>query len=84
MRLLVACLDYCARLRTIEPLSGIGPENPRAKYRCAADEAEAIGGFGYTTSVMTINASEALVHLDSLRERLKEASGRLGWLRSYL
>ena len=40
--------------------------------------------FGYTTSVMSINASEALVHLDSLRERLKEASGRLGWLRSYL
>jgi hypothetical protein len=40
--------------------------------------------FGYTTSVMSINASEALVHLDELRERLKEASGRLGWLRSYL
>ncbi len=46
--------------------------------------AEAPRGFGYTTPVMTTNASEALVHLDSLRERLKEASGRLGWLRSYL
>jgi hypothetical protein len=33
---------------------------------------------------MTITASEALVQLDSLRERLKDASGRLGWLRSYL
>jgi len=57
---------------------------PRAKYRFAGHEAEAIRGFGYTTSTMTTNASEALVHLDSLRERLKEASGRLGWLRSYL
>lgn len=35
-------------------------------------------------SVMSPAASEALVQLDSLRERLKEASGRLGWLRSYL
>lgn len=34
--------------------------------------------------VMSTTASEALVQLDSLRERLKEASGRLGWLRSYL
>ncbi len=33
---------------------------------------------------MTLTASEALVHLDSLRQRLKDASGRLGWLRSYL
>jgi hypothetical protein len=33
---------------------------------------------------MTITAPEALVQLDSLRERLKDASGRLGWLRSYL
>ena len=33
---------------------------------------------------MSPTASEALVHLDELRERLKEASGRLGWLRSYL
>ncbi|NLT92361.1 MAG: peptide chain release factor 2 [Actinobacteria bacterium] len=33
---------------------------------------------------MSPTASEALVHLDALRERLKEASGRLGWLRSYL
>ncbi len=33
---------------------------------------------------MTISASEALVHLDSLRERLKDASERLSWLRSYL
>ncbi|MEI6450035.1 MAG: peptide chain release factor 2 [Actinomycetes bacterium] len=33
---------------------------------------------------MSPAASEALVQLDSLRERLKEASGRLGWLRSYL
>ena len=46
--------------------------------------AEAHRGFRYTTSVMSTTASEALVHLDSLRERLKEASGRLGWLRSYL
>jgi hypothetical protein len=33
---------------------------------------------------MMTNASEALVQLDELRERLKEAQGRLGWLRSYL
>jgi len=33
---------------------------------------------------MSPTASEALVHLDALRERLKEASGRLGWLRGYL
>jgi len=33
---------------------------------------------------MSPAASEALVQLDSLRERLKEAFGRLGWLRSYL
>ncbi|MCX6371474.1 MAG: peptide chain release factor 2 [Actinobacteria bacterium] len=33
---------------------------------------------------MSPASSEALVQLDSLRERLKEASGRLGWLRSYL
>jgi len=46
--------------------------------------AEAIRVFGYTTSVMSPTASEALVHLDELRERLKEAQGRLGWLRSYL
>jgi hypothetical protein len=56
----------------------------RAQYRPGRREAEARPLFGYTTSVMTINASEALVHLDELRERLKEASGRLGWLRSYL
>ena len=53
-------------------------------YRSCGREAEAPDGFGYTTPVMTTNASEALVHLDELRERLKEASGRLGWLRSYL
>ena len=56
----------------------------RAQYRPGRREAEAWRLFGYTTSVMTTNASEALVHLDELRERLKEASGRLGWLRSYL
>jgi hypothetical protein len=56
----------------------------RAEYRPGRSGAEARRRFGYTTSVMTTNASEALVHLDELRERLKEASGRLGWLRSYL
>jgi hypothetical protein len=56
----------------------------RAEYRSGRLEAEAQRRFGYTTPVMTTNASEALVHLDELRERLKEASGRLGWLRSYL
>ena len=56
----------------------------RTEYRLRRPEAEARRRFGYTTSVMTTNASEALVHLDELRERLKEASGRLGWLRSYL
>ena len=72
-------LDSCARVRPAQALfahdARIGP---------AGTTAEAPGGFGYTTSVMTTNASEALVHLDELRERLKEASGRLGWLRSYL
>jgi hypothetical protein len=33
---------------------------------------------------MSTTAPEALVQLDALRERLKEARGRLGWLRSYL
>ncbi len=33
---------------------------------------------------MSPTVSEVVVQLDSLRERLKEASGRLGWLRSYL
>ncbi len=33
---------------------------------------------------MTLSASEALVHLDSLRQRLKDASERVSWLRSYL
>jgi hypothetical protein len=33
---------------------------------------------------MTVSASEALVHLDSLRHRLKDASERVSWLRSYL
>jgi hypothetical protein len=46
--------------------------------------AEGVTGFGYNPPVMSPTASEALVHLDALRERLKEASGRLGWLRSYL
>jgi hypothetical protein len=41
-------------------------------------------GVRYTTAVMSTSASEVLVQLDSLRERLKEADGRLGWLRSYL
>jgi hypothetical protein len=58
--------------------------DPQTDYRYALRKAEAAPGFGYTTSVMTTNASEALVQLDELRERLKEASGRLGWLRSYL
>ncbi|HJW76750.1 MAG TPA: peptide chain release factor 2 [Thermoleophilia bacterium] len=31
---------------------------------------------------MTISASDALVHLDSLRQRLKDASERLSWLRA--
>jgi hypothetical protein len=33
---------------------------------------------------MSVSSSEALEQLDALRERLKVASGRLGWLRSYL
>jgi hypothetical protein len=33
---------------------------------------------------MSPDAPETLEQLDSLRERLKEALGRLGWLRSYL
>jgi hypothetical protein len=33
---------------------------------------------------MTTSAPDALLQLDALRERLKEAAGRLGWLRSYL
>ena len=33
---------------------------------------------------MSTSAPDALFQLDSLRERLKEAHGRLEWLRSYL
>ena len=33
---------------------------------------------------MTVNTSEALVQLDTLRQRLRDASERLSWLRSYL
>ncbi|HET6494631.1 MAG TPA: peptide chain release factor 2 [Thermoleophilia bacterium] len=33
---------------------------------------------------MSTTAPDALLQLDALRERLKEARGRLGWLRSYL
>jgi hypothetical protein len=33
---------------------------------------------------MTVSATEALVQLEALRERLKDAGERLGWLRSYL
>ena len=78
-RPLVGLLDYSAHVRPRHRQSS--PSTPAGP---ATATAEAPGGFGYTTSVMTTNASEALVHLDELRERLKEASGRLGWLRSYL
>jgi hypothetical protein len=33
---------------------------------------------------MSTTPPDVLVQLDSLRERLREADGRLGWLRSYL
>jgi hypothetical protein len=39
---------------------------------------------GYTSETMTVSSTEALAQLDALRERLKDASERLGWLRSYL
>jgi len=39
---------------------------------------------GYTPVVMATSAPDALAQLDSLRERLKAAHGRLEWLRSYL
>ncbi len=39
---------------------------------------------GYTCPIMTVSSTEALAQLDALRERLKDASERLGWLRSYL
>jgi hypothetical protein len=41
-------------------------------------------GSGYTPHAMAVSSSEALIQLDALRERLKDAAVRLGWLRSYL
>jgi hypothetical protein len=64
------------------PTAGCG--GPWCQYRSLSCSAEANTHFGYTSGVMSLTASEVLVQLDSLRERLKEASGRLGWLRSYL
>ncbi len=63
---------------------GAGCGGPLEMYRRLLCSAEAKTYFGYTTGTMSPTVSEVVVQLDSLRERLKEASGRLGWLRSYL
>ena len=38
----------------------------------------------YTSLTMSMTVADALTELDPLRERLRGASERLSWLRSYL
>jgi len=41
-------------------------------------------GVRYTSLTMSMTVADALTELDPLRERLRGASERLSWLRSYL
>ena len=61
-------------------VSGAGRLTKRAP-RAAGDRG---ARSGYTFASMAVSSSDALEQLDALRERLKLATGRLDWLRSYL
>jgi hypothetical protein len=78
--------EYCAaRRRSVRREADVAAPRPRCRARLTEHGARpAEPGSAVYCLIMTTTVPDAFDELDSLRERLRGASERLSWLRSYL